>query len=436
MNQEKTVLSISSYIALLNEQLKFYEASIIGEVTQVKIWSSGHVYFTLKDKEDGSVLDCVLWKHLYSLYGIKIEAGMELIASGQANIYAPSGRLSFIASSVELVGEGALKKAYDALKVRLSKEGLFALEKKRAIPLFPQKIGIITSKQGAVIHDFMNNLSRHGFQLTLLNTKVEGQDALPDLYRALRTMKKRDVEVIVLMRGGGSLQSLAAFDAEQLVREVATCPMPIIAAIGHHQDVPLCALAADMMVSTPTAAANVLNSSWEKGSQNVLIDYQKIVTSYKQALSDVGLTIQLKQVGMLDKFNRILHVFSYTTSHMPEYVSQIARELVLLSENLARHEQHIFSHMGDAVVSQNVELETINKDKIKRLFSFAVGNIKEQLEAKQRLINVYDPMRQLALGYSLVRGQEGRLVKSAKDVTIGETLIITTGDGSISSLVK
>lgn len=430
------ILTISQYIVLLNEQLKLYKAKIQGEVCDVKVWSSGHVYFTLKDKDDGSVLECVMWRGTYQLYGIELKVGMEIIALGSANIYAPRGKMSFIAESIELVGEGELWRAYERLKLKLTSEGIFSSERKKVVPKFPIKIGVITSKQGAVIHDFMNNLSKHGLQVLFINTRVEGQECLPDLYKAFQTMVRQDVDVIVLMRGGGSIQSLAAFDAEMMVREIANSRVPVIAAIGHHQDVPLCALASDKMVSTPTAAANLICSSWDQGMHNVTNDCQKIILAYTQILNDTQMTVQLKTVSIMDRFNRILSVFDYTSAHMSEYVSKVAGALVRGSESLTRHTQHIISHMGDAIVGMGVELDSVLKNRISRSFIYSLKSIQDEIDSKERLFGVYNPMRQLALGYSLIRNDDGKLVKSTKDVTIGEKLSLTTGDGIISSKVE
>ena len=410
---QEPVISIAEYIELLNEQLKMYKARIIGEVTQAKISTNGHVYFTMKDKDSGAVIDCVIWRGIYALFGIRIEPGLELILTGQANIYARSGRLSFVASVVELVGEGSLKKAYDALKRKLTIEGIFADERKKPLPNFPRRIGVITSIQGAVIHDFVNNLNQHGFQITLLDTRVEGPEALPDIYRAIRTMKKKDVEVIVLMRGGGSLQSLAAFDAEMLVREIAESPMPVIAAIGHHQDVPLAALAADVMVSTPTAAANLLNHDWEEAQTTLAADYQRILTGFKYLTNEAANTIRQSQLTVTDKFNRVLLIFGSATARFPEYMNAVATSIRQNADTLTRDTQHIITRMTDAIIGQQ-----------------------KDIVAFERLIHVHDPMRLLALGYSLIQRKDGRLVKNIKDVTIGETLTLTVNDGSIASLVE
>lgn len=436
MDETKIVFSVGEYIALLNEHLKFFEARVEGEVSEVKIWSSGHVYFTLRDKRDNAILDCVIWKGVYEIYGIQLKVGMELIVNGNSNIYAPRGRLSFIANSIELVGEGALKRAYDELKQKLTQEGLFTEERKKKLPKFPRKIGIITSKHGAVIHDFMNNLNKHGFQVAFLNSRVEGSESLRDLLIAFRTMKKQDVDVIVLMRGGGSLQSLAAFDAEVLVREVASSSIPVIAAIGHHQDIPLCALAADVMVSTPTAAANAVCEDWEKGLLTVSRDYQRILLGYTRLLNDITMTLQLRQVKIMEKFNRILTIFDYTKDHMAEYIAKVSGSLVKYSETLTRHTQHIMSHMSDALIGQVMMLDTIQTERIYRSFAFALKQTENTIISKEKLIQVYNPMRQLALGYSIIRDGNGKLVKSIKDLSLGEMLTSTAADGTIISEIK
>lgn len=256
------VFSVSEYIEVLNVGLK-QEVRLVGEVTKASQYPSGHVYFTVKDGKKDAVMDCVIWKFNYLQCGVKLEAGMEVVLTGHPQVYAPTGRFSFVARLVELKGEGALKKAYDDLKKLLAEEGVFASERKRAIPTLPRRIGVVTSKEGAVIHDFINNLGKFGYEVRLIDSRVEGQQAVGSLLEAIRAFKKEDIEVLVIIRGGGSLESLQAFNNEMLVRELASFPVPVIAGIGHDQDVPLAALAADAMASTPTATAHLLNRSWE-----------------------------------------------------------------------------------------------------------------------------------------------------------------------------
>lgn len=260
---EKSTFSVSAYLDVLNTLLSSCKTKVAGEVSELKKASSGHVYFSLKDKKDGSVLNCVIWSSVYKFCGVELKEGIEIKVFGFADIYKQTGRITFKCSSIELMGEGELKKQYEELKQRLEKQGLFDESRKKEIPQFPCNIGVITSREGAVINDLLNNLGQYGFKIKLVDSRVEGIEAVKDLLRVLKTIKGEKLDCLVIMRGGGSLESFLAFNNETLIKEVAKLSIPVIVAIGHDKDVPLLALAVDKMVSTPTAAANLLNQSWQ-----------------------------------------------------------------------------------------------------------------------------------------------------------------------------
>jgi len=259
------IFSVSEYINLINEGLKQFAAKIIGEISEVDFGPTGNIYFYLKDEKDQSILKCMMYKNKYDIYGIELKEGLKIIAEGRPNLHKFYS-FAFIAEVIEYSGEGILKKEYEKLKKKLAEEGLFEKERKRPIPAYPQKIGVITSLKGAVIADFSNNLGRFGFKVKIIDSRVEGQAAVADLLLSIRTFKKQDIEALVIMRGGGSLESMIAFNNELLVREVANFPVPVIAAIGHHKDVTLMALAADLAVDTPSIAATTLTESWKQAT--------------------------------------------------------------------------------------------------------------------------------------------------------------------------
>jgi exodeoxyribonuclease VII large subunit len=171
---KNNIFNISEYIEFINNILKECTVKITGEVGFVKKSSAGHVYFSLKD--ENSVLDCVIWSYQYKMCGINIEEGMQLIAIGESSIYAPTGRFSFKASKIQLVGQGELKKQYDQLKQKLERQGFF--ERELELKDYPQNIGLITSKHGAVIHDFLNNLGKFNFKVEFIDSRVEGIEAV------------------------------------------------------------------------------------------------------------------------------------------------------------------------------------------------------------------------------------------------------------------
>ncbi len=405
--------TISQFINLLNDQLKPIEAKIIGEVTSVKISSKGHVYFTLKDQDVEAVVDCILWKGRYELNGIALEAGMEVMAVGHPQVYPGTGRLSFHAEVIERVGEGALKEAYKKLKQKLTMEGLFVPERKRPLPKLPHRIGVITSKQGAVIHDFMNNVGLHGFEIMFIDSRVEGQEALIDLSQAMETMKKQSVDVLVIMRGGGSLQSLAAFDNEAIVRKIAAFPAPVIAAIGHHEDVTLSALAADVHVSTPTAAANLLHEQWLKPKEQVADVTNHILNRYQDALQ-----------GARDE------VSGYKEAITGSYADIFSRYKDF--EHMIRDK--VFSKYYHTLTNVRLFIHRESVDRIFRTFEHALKSSGQLLDSCEKIIALNDPLRPLEKGYSLTYVHD-TLVKSVHDIVIGDTIRVRVNDGSIDSSV-
>jgi len=206
--------TISGYLNFLNTEFRRYGARVQGEVNSLDI-RDNYLFLSLKDKDDKSILSCFMWKNNYELCGISLEIGMEIIVDGFPEIYPLTGRFNFRVSTIELVGEGALKKAYDKLRQKLEKEGLFSTERKKPIPEFPQRIGLITSETGAVIHDFLNNLGKHGYHTQFVNSKVEGQAAVHDLLSAINYFDDKNIDVLVIIRGGGSMESLQLKDIEQ-----------------------------------------------------------------------------------------------------------------------------------------------------------------------------------------------------------------------------
>ena len=413
-NQQKAekIFSVSDYIKIVNQGLKIFRSKIMGEVSEVSFGPTGHVYFTLKDEKDGSIIKCVIWKSRYDIYDIELKEGIKIIATGYPEIYAPWGKLSFKSEVIEHAGEGTLKKEYEKLKEKLTKEGLFEEVRKRPIPKYPQKVGIITSKQGAVLADFLNNLGRFGFKIKMIDSRVEGQIAITDLLLSIKTLKKKDIEVLVITRGGGSLESMSAFNNESLVREITSFPAPVIVAIGHDKDVPLAALAADRSVSTASIAATDLSKSWEqaislseKYERNVIGFYENILRNADSLINQSVDTIRGIKDSIFDKYKEI------------ETALKIS-----------------FQAFENALQSNKNNLRNSWK---KSIFGFnsLLLIIKQQLEHSEEIVYLRNPETQLRLGYSIARCG-GRLIRSIRDTKIGEDVDILVADGTIISKVK
>ena len=388
---ENNVFSVSAYLKLLNGVLNSFEARIIGEVSEVKISSAGHVYFSLKDKKDGSVLSCVIWNYDYRICGIKLEEGMEIRASGFPDVYHPTGRLSFKAKTIQLAGEGEIKKEYEKLKKKLEEEGLFSEERKKEMPLFPKKIGIITSKQGAVINDFLNNLQRYGFHIQFIDSRVEGLEAVNDLIGSIKTFKKKDIDVLIIMRGGGSLESFLSFNNEALIREVADLPFPVITAIGHDKDVPLVCLVSDKTVSTPSIAASFLNESW-----------QRLETDLDNKKRDI--------------FNSFSLLINKTKNEIDNLFFTIKGKIEKVINNFK-----IIEYKIKEVIPKRLENE--------------IKKIGERIKNIEGIIKYNDPQRNLKLGYCIAQNEKG-IIKSIKSVKENEEIDIMLYDGIINSKIK
>lgn len=411
-NKEPKIFSVSEYIVSLNNNLNLCRAKIIGEVSEVGFGPTGNVYFSIKDKKGESILTCMIFKNKYDIYGIELKEGLKITINGYPNVHKIYG-FKFIAETIEHAGEGELKKEYEKLKKRLTEEGAFAEERKRKIPKYPQEVGVITSlRSGAVIADFCNNLGNFGFRVKMVDSRVEGQEALTDLLNSIKFLKKQNLEVIVIMRGGGSLESMVAFNNEALVREIISSPIPVIAAIGHHKDVPLVALAADLSVSTPSMAAIVLSKSWEEAI-NLLERYER---------------------NILDSFRKNIESIHYLINNsintVRASIDDILKKYIKIENNL----KISFQNFKNILSNRRLFLKELS-GKYLTEFKHLLSRVDQKLEEANKMIKSYNPERQFKLGYSIIRNK-GKIVKSIKDVKIGEEINIKIIDGLINSKVN
>ena len=427
--------SVSDFIALMNETLGLLAVTITGEISECKRWSSGHIYFTLKDKETGFTLPCTIWSRDYAYSSVQLEVGMEIAATGKASFYGPHGKLSFNAKSVELVGEGALKKAYEQLKKKLTQEGLFADAKKRAVPLFPQRIGIITSLHGAVIHDFQNNLGKFGFTLKVLNAKVEGPESGRELALSVRAMRTEDIDVLVIIRGGGSIQSLAGFDNEMLVREIAEFPVPVLAGVGHHQDVTLAALAADAAESTPSLVATLINRSWEQAATSLARSEEKIMFGFADALEHTGRVVQVSFETVSDSLESIFKTYQRATAAVGKAVVAMEYEFKRAKARMGQDGAAILKSFQLSAERTKLHYCTAIPKRLYALYNNRLQGVVRTLDATARVIHANSPERQLKFGYSIVYSK-GKVVRSVRDIKAGEALDLQVSDGTIETRVE
>ena len=411
MTNDIKLYSVGNYLNLLNVNLNKYKARVQGEVSSVNI-KPGYLFFSIKDTEGQGSLNCLIWRNNYELCGVALEQGMEIIVNGFPEIYKPSGQMTFKVSTIELVGEGALKKAYDELKKKLEQEGLFDIDRKKPIPEFTKKIGLITSETGAVIHDFLNNLGKHGYDIKFIDSRVEGQIAIQDLISAVDYFSDKDIDVLVIIRGGGSIESLQAFNNEILTRKIADLKVPVICGIGHDKDIPLVSLVADKAVSTPTAVAVMLNQSWDQALNDIAIFEKDIIYKYQKLLEQTKYFFEILSNKLEKQFTIIFQKFEESKHYLKNALTDIDYKI---EENKKSLNDFLDLLLSNLKIGFEQNYNTLD-------------NIEKQLK-------IFNPMRALKLGYSIVSCDE-KIIKSIKQVDEGDRLDIQVSDGKIKSKIE
>ena len=412
INQKEKVYSVSEFLDYLNDKLVGEEVKLKGEVTSVDE-RERVIYFNLKDKEDGSVISCLIFRYQYEVSGVKLEIGNEIIVSGYAEIYKPMGKLSLKASIIEVTGEGALKKAYEELKRKLEKERLFSPEAKKPIPDLPQTIGLITSNQGAAIGDFTMNLGSYGFKIKFINSSVEGKQAVFDLIKAVRQFKEmKSLDVVVIIRGGGSLESLQAFNNEALVREIARLKTPVICGVGHEKDVSLVALVSDLAVSTPTAAARAIRESWDNAIEKLIHNQGIITNSFEKYISGSKYKIEKISFNISNKLSEIFYRFTKAKNNLLKNFEKVCSAMNSKKRKIAfLNNQIVFEYKKTVLAARN------------------------KIGVFENIIKTNNPERQLKLGYSII-SLRGRIVRSIKRVKKGDCVDVKMFDGEVEAEVR
>jgi exodeoxyribonuclease VII large subunit len=407
-------LTVNEFLESIDTELSGLAGRIQGEISDMNIWQQRVVFFSLKDKTVDSIMKCSMSYQNYVLSGAAFAVGDEIIVEGYPKIYKPRGELSFQVMTAELCGEGALKKAYDELYAKLEAEGAFAPEKKQRLPRYPEKIALITSLDGAAIGDFQMNLGRFGLKVDLYPSGVEGQRAIHELVAQVRAVAKRvkEYDALVIVRGGGGLESLQAFNNETLVRSLLALPIPVLAGIGHEKDITLASLVADQMESTPTACALRMTSHWQAARDYVMTLEQRLPRMLERAFAE--------QKALLSEQHQAL--FGFLGS---------LKEAVRQSEQNFMRFVHVYA---DEAVRQRKELAAV-PSRLVRLYQAQLAAVHEALVQRAAALEQLDPRAVLSLGYSLVYSA-GKLVRSTKELAPGDILEVRLGKGSVTTRIE
>lgn len=384
-----------------------------GELADIKQSAKGHIYGTLKD--ENSLIKIVIFRSQIRRLLFEIEEGQKVILHGKLSVYAARGEYQIIVDDLRPKGMGDLRLAFERLKEKLKSEGFFDEERKKKLPYFPTKIGLITSAKGAVLHDMQSVFSRRSpwLKLVLYPVNVQGAEAKKDIQLALEFFnQKQNCDLIILARGGGSLEDLWTFNTEEIVYAISKSRLPVISAIGHQTDFSLSDFVADLRAPTPTAAAELAAPAKE------------------------DLLFQLDQLK-----NRMSQKISFQATQMSERVNQLKKRLRHPKERLTEQERELKA----LFLRLNLALEqkiTVANHKVQAA-SHKINQFLFMLEAKeQKLLSLSNqlkalsPKRPFKKGFSLVYGPKGKLIKESQHLKKGDLIQITLAKGGLRANVK
>lgn len=418
---------------------EFGDVWVEGEISNLRPASSGHVYFTLKDAE--AQLPVVLFRRQAQLLRFRPEDGLHVLARGRVSIYDQRGQVQLIAETMEPAGVGSLQLAFEQLKERLKVEGLFDAERKRPLPAFPRTAGIITSPSGAVIRDFLNIVGRRhsGLNVLLCPASVQGDAAAPEIESALACLNSlQSVDVIVLARGGGSLEDMAAFNNERVARAIAASRVPVVSAVGHETDFTIADFVADLRAPTPSAAAELITEAQHRIAEHLAQQDHRLeravhfrVLQAQQRLSRAPVSrAEARVTALLHRYEqRVDDAGLRIESAWNRNLRGAQRRVEELTAAVLRHDpRQKLAHARQQIASYRTRLERAAERKIHEEQS--------QLISLQARLQSLSPLAVLDRGYALVLDAKGTLIRSAKQVKAGEAVVTRLSDGAFTSRVE
>jgi len=410
-----------------------------GEVTGARPANSGHLYFGLKDEREDASIDVVVYRsNVTPRMRTLCVDGARVRLRGRPTFWAPRGRLQLVADRAQAAGRGALLEALERLKAKLAAEGLFAPERKRALPGEPRVVGVVTSPTGAVIHDVCRvAFRRGGARILLAPAQVQGAGAVESICRALAHVQRvREVDVVVVGRGGGSAEDLMAFNDEAVVRAVAACRVPVVSAVGHDVDVTLVDFAADARAATPSQAAEMVVP--DRAARAELLRRTRLhlaramrarVTEDKVALSRVSrrlgdprLAIAAHQQSLDEREARLLAWARATTARRREALARLQHRLAYL-------------HPRQVLTRERAEVSRLT-DRLASTWSAGFERRAADVQRATGRLDALSPLKVLARGYAIATREDGRAVRTAADVAAGDRIRVRVRDARIEASVE
>lgn len=409
-----------------------------GELSNVKIHPSGHIYFTLKD--DKSRIQSAMFRSAAGALKFKPEEGMNVLITGDVNVYESSSQYQLYVQSMQPDGVGALYLAYEQLKKALAKEGLFDVRWKQPLPVLPNKIGVITAQSGAAIRDICSTLQRRYplAEICLFPAIVQGPQAVPSIVQALELAESHgSIDVLILGRGGGSIEDLWAFNEEAVARAIFSCRIPIISAVGHETDTTIADFVADMRAPTPTAAAELAVPSKEELFERILERKRSLYISLSNHIKHERKRLTTTQQSYPLQFpERLYRPFTEKLSGLDDRLLRSRNELT--ANRKADHDR-LDRMLSFYSPLQRIKDEDRNlsllTERMKRAMQNDLRNKAEQFSSAIRMLKALNPLEVMERGFSIIY-KEGTVANSVIGLEIGETLHVRMQDGTVESEIK
>lgn len=428
-----TVSRLNTVVRLLLEQ-EMGLVWLTAEISNLVQHSSGHWYFTLKDSQ--AQVKAAMFKGQNRRVSFRPQNGQQILVQGQLSLYEARGDYQLIVEKMQPAGDGLLQMKLEALKTQLTAEGLFAPSRKRPLPAQPKQIGIITSPTGAAVHDMLTILARRdpSLPVILYPSAVQGENAVPALLTALATAWQRDeCDLLIIGRGGGSLEDLWCFNDERVVRAIASSPIPIVSAVGHETDVTLADFAADLRAPTPSAAAELVSRDQQQQlhrltqfiqrlKQAILLQQQRYVLRWQRQQS--RLAAQNPQYQLQQKMQR-----------QDELQWRLERVMKQQLNNSSRHYAEQTQRLQQASPARHLSTLKQQHEFLQQRLLKAIQNRhqarQQQLAQLSGQLQALSPLQVLARGYSVTTNMSGKLIHEYSQVTPGEQLNIQLGKGAL-----
>ncbi len=422
---------------LLGEE--FDDIWVSGEISGAKVLGSGHCYFTLKERD--SQIRCALFKGTARFMKFQPRDGIAVLARGRVDVFAPRGEYQLIVEQIEPQGHGALQLAFEQLKKKLDAEGLFARERKRPIPMYPKRIGIVTSPRGAVLSDMLHVMERRfpGLHIRVFPALVQGEGAVDEVVRAIEYFSRSAwADVLIVARGGGSLEDLWTFNEELVARAIASCSVPVISAIGHETDFTIADFVADLRAPTPSAAAELVIATKQELLNRIAERTRVLTQALRLKLALLGKRVQKqgaeRSEAMLHRaINRRLQVLDDKDARMRAALRRIVAGLsgkrVMLEQRLR------YFDVRPKLERDRNRLGTLHAGELRAMERLIAGK-KRRWENGLARLEQLSPLRVLDRGYAIVQKKSGGVLKDPAAVEPGTALEIRLAGGTLEAESK